>query len=338
MDEIQTLLNQMNPAQLDRLKTLIVEREFALGAGKYSTAKVYNVIHNKTGVIAYTGSTIKELSLRWAGHKSFFKMCPDSAWSQYVAQNGGPEEFSIVLIKNCPCRSLRELLEIERDCITTYEPVCNVMLTALRDTEVKWEKLTRKLLMRDTEQQLLKRDAVHLQVKILPSFLQDNESVLLAILGSEPARRFFINCLAEVGIPLQQTRFRSEAPTEKQLEYIRQLCTLLGLSHSRDQSSTVDQNVLNAQLDNLATVVKQYQTDLNVRQSTANRNVDVQPEKSKTPAQVLKLNIDTVLKHFSGTYLKGSFTRSRSNGQVRQYKYKIETLDSDIDVVLSCLK
>lgn len=115
---------------------------------------------------------------------------------------------------------------------------------------------------------------------------------------------------------------------------VRKICRLLGLKASHDTESIVPEEVLQEKLGELEESVRDYQ-----------QGVDVAPSKSKadtgtnkkTPAQVLKLNIDTVLKSFAGTKLKGTCSRSRSNGRVRQYKYMVDELDDDIKDMVMCV-
>lgn len=117
------------------LREALQELEFHLGISRYSTGKIYKIINITTGEIAYIGSTIKPLNLRQSGHKSFFKLCPASPWTQYVMANGGVSNLRIELIEDYPCRTLQELIDRERHYILFLNPICNINLRNPRPSD-----------------------------------------------------------------------------------------------------------------------------------------------------------------------------------------------------------
>ena len=128
LDVLLTAITALSILEVGEIEAALDKRKFALGIGRYSQAKIYLVRHLATGVVAYVGSTIKPLEIRWGGHKGFFKLSPQSVWSKYVFENGGPEQFAIELIEEYPCQSFNELLKQERRRIRELDPVCNVIM------------------------------------------------------------------------------------------------------------------------------------------------------------------------------------------------------------------
>ena len=123
-----TAITTLSVFDLGEIETALEARKFALGIGRYSEAKIYLVRHLVSGIIAYVGSTIKPLQIRWGGHRGSFKSNPHSVWSKYVHDNGGPDQFAIELVEEYPCMSFDELLDKEREHIRKLNPVCNVIM------------------------------------------------------------------------------------------------------------------------------------------------------------------------------------------------------------------
>lgn len=111
------------------MQKAINDRAFYLGVSKYSSGKIYGIRHKVTKQLAYTGSTVKSLRSRWCGHVSFFKTNPNSKWTKFVNDNGGPVMFAIELIESYPCKDNASLLDRERFYINNLNPTCNVMMT-----------------------------------------------------------------------------------------------------------------------------------------------------------------------------------------------------------------
>lgn len=128
LDVLLTAITALTILEVGEIEAALDKRKFALGIGRYSQAKIYLVRHLATGVVAYVGSTIKPLEIRWGGHKGFFNSSPQAVWSKYVFDNGGPEQFAIELIEEYPCQSFNELLQQERRRIRELDPVCNVIM------------------------------------------------------------------------------------------------------------------------------------------------------------------------------------------------------------------
>ena len=126
--DILHLVDQATIEEVDLLENRLMERKFALGIGKFNHGKIYKITLDD--VIVYVGSTVKSLESRWAGHKSHFRSCPNTLWSQFVTQNGGPDRFVISLIQEVPCRNFQELLKREGELIAKLKPLCNIMMNS----------------------------------------------------------------------------------------------------------------------------------------------------------------------------------------------------------------
>lgn len=103
----EALLSQvrkLSAGHLKKLQEVLDDRAFDLGISKYSSGKIYGIRHKRTKQLAYTGSTIKSLKSRWSGHVSFFKTNPNSTWTRFINQNGGPNMFAIELVETYPCK------------------------------------------------------------------------------------------------------------------------------------------------------------------------------------------------------------------------------------------
>ena len=127
--DILHLVDHATLEEIDMLENRLIERKFALGIGRFNRGKIYKILLDD--VIVYVGSTVRSLESRWAGHKSHFRSCPNTSWSQFVTSNGGPDRFVISLIEEVPCRNLKELLKREGELIAKLNPLCNVMMNSL---------------------------------------------------------------------------------------------------------------------------------------------------------------------------------------------------------------
>jgi len=81
---------------------------------KYSRAKIYKIVCNVTGLV-YIGSTCEPtLARRLAGHRRDFKAYLNGKYpyvtSFKVLENN---DFYIELVKECPCNSKDQLMQIE---------------------------------------------------------------------------------------------------------------------------------------------------------------------------------------------------------------------------------
>jgi len=91
---------------------------------KYSRAKIYKIVCNVTGLI-YIGSTCEPtLARRFAGHRRCYKNYLNGKYhyvsSFKVLEN---EDCYIELVKECPCNSKDQLMQIEGGCIRETECV-----------------------------------------------------------------------------------------------------------------------------------------------------------------------------------------------------------------------
>lgn len=121
-------VNTLTADQVIKLQEALEERAYQLGINAYVSGKIYKFVNNITGEVLYVGSTKQELKQRKGGHLSFFKKCPDSAWTSHVMAIGGPTNIDMVLIELYPCRSKAELVEREAYWIRVLSPICNTKL------------------------------------------------------------------------------------------------------------------------------------------------------------------------------------------------------------------
>lgn len=155
MQQVQNFVDTCSIEQLKAIQDMCDDRSFKLGISKYCHSKVYGVYKKDNDELGYVGSTVQELVERWAGHRSFFNQSPNTVWSAYVFNGGGPDQFDIKLIENYPCRSRQELLEREGQLIKQLKPICNISMTALSADEKKVVSEQTKQLQKN-EKQLLK--------------------------------------------------------------------------------------------------------------------------------------------------------------------------------------
>ena len=128
MEACLKFLKNSSAEEISIIKSALIDREFDLGIGRYSKAKVYGCYNLSDDSIFYVGSTIKAVKTRWSGHIAFFKQCPSSSWTQHIMSNGGPDNFELRLIEAYPCRSFKELLAREKSYIASLKPICNIAM------------------------------------------------------------------------------------------------------------------------------------------------------------------------------------------------------------------
>ncbi len=128
-DDIEIAISKIsNIKHIQLLQSTLDAKYLELVALAYQDGKIYNIINKDTKVVAYTGSTIQNLLTRWSGHKSFFKSRPNSKYSRYISDAGGPSMFEIVLIEAFPCANKAALEDREMFFIRTQKPPCNTVV------------------------------------------------------------------------------------------------------------------------------------------------------------------------------------------------------------------
>ena len=96
---------------------------------KYQRGKIYKLVSSQTDKI-YIGSTIQTLKQRKSEHKYKYNPCRSRELTCY-------EDFNIILIKNYPCNSRKEL-QIEEGCIIKQNlDICLNYVIAGR-TNIEW--------------------------------------------------------------------------------------------------------------------------------------------------------------------------------------------------------
>lgn len=328
MTDPQSLIsNCTTEAELSDLEQLIATRRFELGIGKYSAAKIYNVRHIETDIIAYTGSTIKELKLRWSGHKSFFINCPDTVWAKYVAVNGGPDAFRIELVKHCPCRSLTDLLAIEKKCIDEFQPVCNLMLTAPSNVEKKWICFARKLLSARAASLVLPNDAID----VIKAALELNDKLteevwtpLCCYMLVPDHLQHAIHICCEMGVQFENKGKMSSwiESSNKAADSIKGLCSVLGLENSLDTFKVVSEERILNSIAEIQMLCRDFREIIKCETSTS---------KSDDVVKQVRLDINKVLFKWSGVKLaSGMRSRFRGDGsRKRPYRYNFRMSPAD---------
>lgn len=117
--------------------------------------KIYKIIHNQSGNI-YIGSTICKLSKRFSQHKNSVDK-NNSGFYRFVTNNGGFDNFQIILIKEYEVFDKKNLLAYEQLWINKMETLngqntiafnkIKLFMVEIRKKEIKCEicdKLVRK--------------------------------------------------------------------------------------------------------------------------------------------------------------------------------------------------
>ena len=89
----------------------------------FKNGKIYG-IDDKDGNRIYVGSTCDPLPRRKSNHKSMSRTSK-MPFYRYVAENGGWDNFKIVLIEDYPCDNRSELYRREGEHIKKINPVTN---------------------------------------------------------------------------------------------------------------------------------------------------------------------------------------------------------------------
>lgn len=358
LDELLTAITALTVLEVDDIEAALEDRKFALGIGRYSQAKIYLVRHLVTGVVAYVGSTIKPLEIRWGGHRGFFKHSPNSIWSMYVNDNGGPEQFAIELVKEYPCRTFNDLLQEERRQISELNPVCNVFLRTsvdeLPDRVVMTDKqsVTYQQIsdMSNTEYNENKRDIAlasyqkYWFTNISPFgeiFKRTPSSLLFdGIVFDKRRRKQFVWAVLTLRPEWAQSlrdcpwiKFKVRQRDEEVVHKVSKLAQDLGLANVYQQSSLSDKTLLHT--DNLHEYLTDLKTALNLR---------VRHPKEIT-LSTLRLYLGSVLNAFCcvtiDTKREKTSKGKKENGKrqyLNSYDFQIVIKDQFLNEVLKLLQ
>jgi len=98
----------------------------------YQKGKIYKIVSNQTTDV-YIGSTIQPLSIRFSGHKCFYKKYIDGEKVKYVCSYEilKYDDAQIILVQNYPCKSKEELEAKE------FETINNTVNCINKDKD-KW--------------------------------------------------------------------------------------------------------------------------------------------------------------------------------------------------------
>ncbi len=138
MDIMQREIDKIiSKESISVLQDYLSKRLPELIAIDYSAGKIYMIVHKITRKLAYIGSTIHGLHVRFSGHKSFSTNNPRSRYAQYIQAAGGHEAFEMVLIENYPCNSLKELIDREMTFIRKDQPPCNSQINKVEEVAIE---------------------------------------------------------------------------------------------------------------------------------------------------------------------------------------------------------
>jgi len=107
----------------------------------YSKSMIYKLCCKDPNITdIYIGSTTN-FSRRKSEHKSKYNNENDKCYNNYkykfIRDNGGFENFDMILIENVSCNNKIELLKIERKYIDELKPSLNVYRSYVTDDEIK---------------------------------------------------------------------------------------------------------------------------------------------------------------------------------------------------------
>lgn len=96
------------------------------------TYSVYGIFRIKDHELIYIGSTQQSIYVRWFFHKSWMSKL---YLNHYMKANGGYDEYDIELIDTYEARD--DMLEFEKQYISDYRPICNMLMNQSFETEQK---------------------------------------------------------------------------------------------------------------------------------------------------------------------------------------------------------
>ena len=107
----------------------------------YGKSMIYKLVCKDPNITdIYVGSTTN-FSRRKSEHKSKCNNQNDECYNIYkykfIRDNGGFENWDMILIENVSCSSKRELLKIERKYIDELKPSLNIYKSYITDDEIK---------------------------------------------------------------------------------------------------------------------------------------------------------------------------------------------------------
>jgi hypothetical protein len=100
------------------------------------TGRIYGIYDSKEKCI-YVGSTRGGLSQRLWNHKTDSKNCSHRPVYRYINENGGWEQFKMLLIEDVSCESYKMLQRREGEFIIKLQPPCNQRVAGRTKTEYR---------------------------------------------------------------------------------------------------------------------------------------------------------------------------------------------------------
>lgn len=91
----------------------------------YANSKIYKIINNLNDDI-YIGSTVKQLSNRMAGHRTFAKNLINKSRIYTTMRNNGISNYSIILVESFNCNNKEQLRQREDYYIQLLKPKLNM--------------------------------------------------------------------------------------------------------------------------------------------------------------------------------------------------------------------
>ena len=109
----------------------------------YQLGKIYKLQHRFKKDLCYVGSTGTTLECRLQKHKVNSKYIKPKKY-KIIEEEGGWENFEMILIKEYPCNDKEELRKEEQRCIDDLQPTLNTF-RAYRTEEEKKEYIKKEI-------------------------------------------------------------------------------------------------------------------------------------------------------------------------------------------------
>jgi len=106
------------------------------------SGKIYG-LYDTQGKCCYIGSTGTSLATRISCHKTASKTSPNRLIYKHIFENGGWDEFKIVLIEDVEYEFKQTLHRREGDFITKLNPICNQKVAGRTKKEYRQANIER---------------------------------------------------------------------------------------------------------------------------------------------------------------------------------------------------
>jgi hypothetical protein len=97
--------------------------------------KIYGIQQKDTERTVYVGSTCLSLPARWSNHKQSVYAFPERKIYQFILQNGGLENYKMILIEEVEVENRKDLLKREGHYIKALSPIGNKYIAGMSHEE-----------------------------------------------------------------------------------------------------------------------------------------------------------------------------------------------------------